>query len=217
MLPTSRWGNAGLAIGVAVALAVWFLHRVGWLDAWDGMFYDRLHSWTAHWHEPRPKVLLLRLAREDAWSDAEAIKTLDMLEGLGAKAIVIDFVPYGNSRDFFQRAAELKNVVIGRELRPDPDNPDNLRLEGWPAAARDLDLPWGVVLLSPSLRGVHRWQQTEVLQGTNRFPTLEQRAAMLYGPTPSGSKTTGTFLINFAGRPGTIANVSLTRVLAGEL
>jgi hypothetical protein len=197
-----------------VALAVWIFHQAGWLGAWDGMFYDRLHSWATHWRDPKPKVLLLRLAREDIWSDAEAVKTLDVLEGLGAKAIVVNFVPYGNSRDFFQRAAELKNVAFGRELRPDPDNPDTLRLDAWPAGARDLDLPWGVVLLPPGLRGVHRRQQTGVMEGTNVFPTLERRAADLYEMQPT---VTGSFLVNFAGRPGTIPNVSLARVLAGEL
>jgi CHASE2 domain-containing sensor protein len=216
MLPTSRWGNAGLVVGIAVALGVWVLHQAGWLEGWDGMFYDRLHAFTTHWRDPKPQVLLLRLEREDAWSDADAIKTLEVLEGLGARAIAVDFVPYRNSREFFQRVAELKNVVFGRELRPDPDNPDNLRLEAWPAAARDLDLPWGVVCLPSSLRGVHRWQQTHVTAGKEAFPTLEQRAAA-YDPTAAKSAVRGPFLINFVGGPGTIPNVSLSRVLAGEL
>src|ERR1041385_2345404 len=150
MLSTSRWGNVGLAVGIAVALAVWAMHQAGWLEAWDGLFYDRLLSLTTRWHDPKPKVLLLRLSREDAWSDAEAIKTLETLEGLGARAIAIDFLPYRNSPEFFQRAGSLKNVVFGRELRPDPDNPDVLRLEPWPAAAHDLDLPFGVVFLPSS-------------------------------------------------------------------
>src|ERR1051325_9955435 len=95
MLSTSRWGNVGLAVGILVALAVWGMHEAGWLEAWDGMFYDRLFSWTVHWQDPKPKVLLLRLPSEDTWSDAEATKTLETLESLGAWAIVVDFGRFG--------------------------------------------------------------------------------------------------------------------------
>ncbi len=119
MSPSPRWGYTGLILGVSVALGVWLLHQAGWLAAWDGVFYDRLVSWTAQWRAPEPKVLLLRLAREDAWSDAEATRALDILDTLGARAIVIDFLPQRNSAEFFRRAAELKKVVFGRELRPE--------------------------------------------------------------------------------------------------
>jgi CHASE2 domain-containing sensor protein len=217
MLRTSRWGNAGLVIGIAVALAVWILYEAGWLEAWDGMFYDRLHSWTTRWRYPKPNVLLLRLGREDAWSDAEAIKTLEVMESLGARAIVINFVPYHNSREFFQKAAEFKNVMVGRELRPDPDDPDALRLDAWPVAARGLDLPWGVMFLPPSHKGVHRWQQAHVTVGTNILPTLERRAVALCDPALTGPGVTGSFLINFAGGPGTLPNIALPRLLAGDL
>ena len=213
----ARWRNAGLAIGISVALGTWALYQAGWLEAWDGVFYDRILSWTTRWRTPQPKVLLLRLGREEAWSDTEATQTLDILEGLGAKAIVVNFVPHRNSHDFFQRAATLKNVMFGRELRPDPNDPDKLLLEAWPGAAGDLELPWGVMFLPPSVNGVHRSQQAHVTVGTETLPTLERRAAALCDPALTRQGVTGTFLINFAGGPGAVPNVSLSRVLAGEL
>jgi hypothetical protein len=202
-------------VGVSVALGVWILHQAGWLAAWDGAIYDRILSWTIRWREPKPKVLLLRIAREDTWSEAGASKTLDILEGLGARAVVLDAMPQRRSRDFFQRAAALKNVVFGRELRPYPDNPDNLRLESWPPAAREFDLSWGVVFLPPGIRGVHRWQQYSVEVGTNTFPTIEKRAAD--DPSAANPASDGSFLVNFVGGPGKIPNILLSKALAGEL
>jgi len=217
MSRSPRWGYTGLALGVSAALAVWILHQVGWLAAWDGVFYDRLLSWTTRWQAPKPQVLLLRLDHKSGWSDTERIQTLNVLDDLGARAIIFDFLPLQNSPELYQRAAELENVVFGRELRPDPDDPDTLRLDAWPAGARDLNLPWGVVYLPPSLKGVYRRQQATVTAGTNTFPTLERRAATLCNPAPLGPLVAGSFLVNFVGGPGSIPNASISRALAGEL
>jgi CHASE2 domain-containing sensor protein/signal transduction histidine kinase len=217
MSPTSRWGYTGLIVGVTVALGVWILQQAGWLAGWDGAFYDRIVSSTIRLREPKPKVLLLRIVREDTWSEAEANKTLDILQGFGARTIVLDSIPPGVSREFFQRLTALRNVAIGRQLRPAPDNPDTLRLEPWPAQAGELQVPWGVVFLSPAIRGVHRWQQSSVLIGTNTFPTVEGRAAALAELSSTVPASTEAFLVNFVGGPGKIPNISISKVLAGEL
>lgn len=200
-----------------MALGVWILHQTGWLAGWDGAFYDRVVSSTSGLREPKPKVLLLRIAREDTWSEAEANKTLDILESLGAKTVVLDSSPHGASREFFQRVTTLRNVVIGRPLRPAPDNPDSLRLESWPAQAGELDAPWGVVFLPAGIRGIHRGQQSSVQVGTNTFPTVENRAAALTEPSSTSSSSADVFLVNFVGGPGKIPNIPLSKVLAGEL
>ena len=200
-----------------MALVVWILHAAGWLAAWDGAFYDQVVSSTIRLRDPTPKVLLVKLAREDAWSEAEADKTLDILESLGAKAVVLDFIPRNSSREFFQRATTLRNVVLGRQLRHDPDDPDALRLESLPAQAHELDVPWGVVFLPPASKGVHRWQQSSVLVGTNTFPTIESRTAALADQSSTSSQKSDSFLVNFVGGPGKLPNMAVSRVLAGEL
>lgn len=217
MAPASKWGKSSLVLGVAVALVVWTLQQAGWLAGWDDMFYDRLLSWTARWREPKSNLLLLRITHEHEFTDDEAIKTLDTLDGLGAKGIVFNFVPGRNSREFFQRAAGLKRVVFGRALRPSPDNPDVLQIEPWPGAARELDLPWGIVFVTPSRKGVHRMHQTHVTVGTNSLPTLETRAAAMFGSISAWRDVHGQYLIDFMGGPGTVPNISLSRVLAGDL
>jgi CHASE2 domain-containing sensor protein/signal transduction histidine kinase len=217
MSPTSRWGYAGLIVGVSVALGVWILHQAGWLAGWDGTFYDRVVSSTIRLREPKPRVLLVRISREDTWSENDANKTLDVLESLGAKTVVLDSVPPGASREFVQRLATLRNVVFGRQLRPAPDNPDILRLESWPAQVGEFQVPWGVVFLPPGIRGAHRWQQSCVQVGTNTLPTVESRAAGLAEPSSTRSASLDPFLVNFLGGPGKIPNISLSRVLAGEL
>lgn len=204
-------------IGVSTALGAWFLHQVGWLAAWDGMFYDRALSWTMHWRNPKPKVVLLQVAREGHWSTPEAIRTLNLLDDLGARAIVFDFVPFQYSREFFQRSAELKKVAFGRELRPDPNDPDTLKLDDWPEAARDFELPWGVVYLPPSVRGAYRSQARSVAAGWDTLPTLESRVANWLNRDSPGPPLAGSFLINFVGGPGSIPNASLSRALSGEL
>lgn len=217
MAPASRWGKSSLVLGVVVALVVWILQQAGWLAGWDEMFYDRLLSWTARWREPKANLLLLRIAREHEFTDEEAIKTLDTLTSLGAKGIVFNFVPTRNSREFFQRAADLKRVVFGRALRPVPEDPDVLRIEPWPEAARDLELQWGVVFAPPSRKGVRRFHQTHVTVGTNSLSTLECRAAAMFGPVSAWRSVHGRYLIDFMGGPGTVPNVSLARVLGGDV
>lgn len=200
-----------------MALGVWILHQAGWLAGWDGAFYDRVVASTIRLREPKPKVLLLRIGREDTWSESEANKTLDILESLGAKAIVLESIPLRSSHEFFVRAVILKNVVLGRELRPAPNNPDTLGLESWPPEARDVPVQWGVVFLPPGIRGIHRWQQSSVLVGSNTFPTMESRAAALTQASSTRSAGTDAFLVNFVGSPGKIPNVPISKVLAGEL
>jgi CHASE2 domain-containing sensor protein/signal transduction histidine kinase len=217
MSSTRRWGYTGVLLSASVALGVWILHQAGWLAAWDGLFYDRLHSWTAGWREPRPKVLMVPLQRENAFPGADAVKALELIEALQPHLVVFNFVPARASGEFFQRAAVLRNVVFGRELRPDPENPDELQLEPWPPEARDLDLPWGVVHLAPSVKGVYREQHAWVTTGTNHFPTLETRTAAMVELALVRPADNGTFLVSFAGGKGRIPNISLSRVMAGEL
>lgn len=213
----SRWGKSTLVLGVGVALVVWILQQAGWLAGWEDMFYDRLLSWTVRWREPKPSVLLLRITRAHEFNDKEAIKTLETLSAFGAKGIVFNFVPTRNSPEFFQLAANLRCVVFGRALRPMPNNPDVLQVEPWPAAVNDLELPWGVVYVQPSRKGVHRWHQTHVVVGTNSFPTLETSTATMFGSLSVLRNVQGSYLINFMGGPGTVPNVSLSRVLTGDL
>lgn len=129
-------------LAILTCLTVWLLQQTGRLESWNGFFYDRILTWTSHWHRPVPKVLTVQVGREAELSDADGIRLLETLHALGAKGIVFTYVPARNSRPFFQRAAELQTVVFGRELRPDPDNPDSMTIEPWPAAAKDLQSAW---------------------------------------------------------------------------
>ncbi|MCX7721530.1 MAG: CHASE2 domain-containing protein [Verrucomicrobiae bacterium] len=217
MAQASKWGKSSLVLGIAVALVVWVLEQAGWLAGWDDMFYDRLQLLTARWREPKAGLTLVRITRQHEFNDEEAIKTIETLATLGAKGVVFNFVPTRTSREFFQRAADLRRVVFGRALQPAPDNPDVLQLEPWPAAAQDADLQWGVVCLVPSRKGVYRWHQTDVTVGTNSYPTLERRAAAMFGPIAAWRSVSGKYLIDFAGAPGSFPNIHLSRVLAGDL
>jgi CHASE2 domain-containing sensor protein/signal transduction histidine kinase len=202
---------------VFAAVGAWILLQAGWLASWDGVFYDRLLSWTAQWRESQPKVLLLRLPGEESWSDKEAIQTIETLDKLGARIIAVNFVPRDNSREFFQRVAQIKKVVFGRKLRPDPKDPDIVQPDIWPEAARGLNLEWGAVCLPPGESGVYRSQQVSVVSGTETYPTFEARTVALWEPASTTLPMTGSCLINFVGGPGTLPNVSLSRVLAGDL
>lgn len=159
-------------------------------------------------------------------SEAEQVQLLNSLHELGAREIVFNFLPSRNTRQFFQRAAELKTVVFGRRLYPNANDPERLEVESWPASARDLSLPWGVVELAPAVKGVYRQAHAYARVGTNVFPTFEMRTASQWeGGTPGGALhsggdvgySTAPFLVSFVGRAGSIPCVEVSRVLRGDL
>jgi CHASE2 domain-containing sensor protein len=217
MASSSRWGYTGLLIGVSMAAGIWGLHQGGLLAAWDGVFYDRFLSWTARFHRTEPNVLILRGGQANLKSETEAVKILDTLDGLGARVIVFNSPPLQSAPTFYEKAAGLGNVVFGRRLRPDPTDPDTLKVEEWPSCASHLDLPWGVTTLPPGLRGIHRSQRTRVRVGEDILPTMEMRTAELCESGTARFTKGDHFLINFVGSPGSIPNVSVATASAGDL
>jgi signal transduction histidine kinase len=215
MSATSRSGYASLVLGGVVALGVWILHQAGWLAAIDGAFYDRMLAGTVRWRAPVPQMLIVRVEHEDDLSAEGLSRLLGLLE-TGAREIVFGFIPRQGTPKFFEEAAARGNVVFGRELRRDKENPEVLRLAPLPPGADNLNFPWGIVHLSSPTLGVYRWQQAYVLGGTNTLPTLEKRLARLRDPV-AASRLSAPFLVSFAGPPGRMPNVELPRVLAGDL
>lgn len=216
MSATSRSGYASLLLGSTVAAAVWVLHQAGWLAAIDGFFYDRILALQTRWRAPEPAVLIVRAEREEDLSGDAVLKLLGALDGAGAKEIVFTAVPIHAGEIFFQAAAERGNVIFGRQLQRDPDNPERLRLAPLPDAAAQRNVLWGVVHVPPPVMGVYRWQQAYVSAGTNVLPTLEKRVSTARDSSRA-SPLSAPFMVNFLGGPGRMPNVELRRVLAGDL
>jgi CHASE2 domain-containing sensor protein len=223
---TPRWGYTASVVAVSVALGVWVVREAGWLSLCDGAFYDRILAGTVGWRDTVPKVITVRVGHDDTLSEPEQLRLLQVLRDLGARQILLDSVPAHNSRQFFEQAQGYKTVIFGRALRPERNNPERLEVEPWPDVAKDLELPWGVIFLSPPARGVYRSCQAYVEAGTNLVPTLESRAASSYEAPMSASPagvaalpvaSTGPFLLSFVGKPGSIPTVEVSRVLAGDL
>jgi CHASE2 domain-containing sensor protein len=196
---------------------VWLLSLLNVLSLLDGSAYDHLVQLSPGVSQSAARVLLVESeldhleGGEDLW-----LKLLQTLEQQGAQQIVFPLSPRRVSRQFYQEAARYGNVVFGRTVVADPDDPETARLAPLPHAAEDLALHWGCTQVPPSSSGVHR-SQSAVCTGTETHDfALEILAALLVlGQQDSLPQT--SYLVNFNGGAGRLPRITFDHVVSGGL
>ncbi|MDX1605732.1 MAG: hypothetical protein R3202_06035, partial [Candidatus Competibacterales bacterium] len=161
----SKSGRRGALLAVGVALAVWLLHLGGALRFADGPLYDLTVRYPLLTPGPNRQVLLIRADPQVLDEDEHvAPRLLEILEDLGTERIVFATPPAAATEAFYRRAQSQRNVLFGRALLTDPESPDSQRVAEWPPAARASDLHWGLTVVPPVERGIHRrqWAGLEV-------------------------------------------------------
>lgn len=141
------------------------------------------------------------------------LKTLQILEQLGAKQVVFTFVPENTGRGFFSAAEVRGKVVFGRRTESAGNGE---RLVPWPPAAESSALPFGVVRIPPAVYGVHRTQAHVHAGDFGRYPDLALIAAQRFLERRSGFPE-NIYMVNFLGGLERLPHVSLKRLLAGGL
>ena len=206
-----------LAYALLATLVIWLAGVSGLSGVVNGLFYDRLITFTAADGGRERSLLLIESNTQTSHlNDAAWEKLLDELARLQARQVVFGFMP-NTSRAFYERAAGMGNVMFGRRLVPTSLSPDDLVLEPLREAARGLPLRFGIMRLTAGEQGVQRRQTVGLDVGGEWHPSLETVAASQWHGRNLAEPAAGAYLINYAGGRAGPPQITLDRVLAGEL
>jgi len=209
----------GIVIAIVIVLGTWMFHVIGIFQLPDAMLYDLAVRYSPA-KSTAPSVLLIAIEPKDRDANEQSwLNVLETLAKLDARQILFTFLPQNASRRFYERANAMGTVIFGRGLVTDPSgNPDETRLEPWPAVVGDLGqtLPFGVIALPPADNGHYRRQYVGFTVQGQRYPVLETRGAgLLTGDPPPLSDQ--PYWVNFQGGQDYLPIVGLQRLLQDGL
>ncbi len=241
----SRWDGAAPRYSAALAgslaaTVLWLLDLTGFLLPLDGLAYDtclRL-GWSAG---SAPAAVLLLEWDEKIVADKPEVypRILTALAALGAEQVVFTFWPENAPSFFHDQAARQGNVLFGRPLLPDAEDPDVWKLAALPGVGA-ASIPWGVVHRPPVERGVARRQYATF---PPTLPLLHQGGGSRFSLSPLVGEEQGsaeshlnlelaaarrrladpsqlpadTYYVGFRGGPGSLPHVPLQDLLAERL
>lgn len=210
----SRWVEAATATAVAGAIAG--LGLLGGFQSLDDAVYDHLMRFKAHSRPQASRVLLLELDDPGIVARDEALlEMIGQLQDLGAAQIVFTFLPPPTAQSFYRAMASTERVVL----------PLPISSAGEPGTVRPLRLPelelsgpilLGIVHAPPLTGGISRSQHSYFSSSDVLYPAIEvQSASQLVGDL--GLTGGRPFLLSFLGGPGSLPNLTATRLLAGDV
>lgn len=201
----------GLGMVLFALCCVWGVNFLGGFTLPEGAVYDRLARYSLTPDDGKANILLVQtpviktIAGDKYWLDL-----LNTIQSFEPASVSITFFPNSVSRRFYEQAANYGNVIFGRQLLRD-DQENKSFLIPLPAAAKELDLIWGVVSQPPTSLGVTRYQYaiSRTENGTHR--SLETTLADFISGRQNGY--TSSYLINFINFHQPIPNVRAQRIL----
>lgn len=212
---TQNWFTAryrALIIAVVTAISIWAMSQIGLFSGLSGWLYDRLVKYSAE-SSYQPSVVLVKLPESSAPGAIEWRKVLDALSRLKAAQVLV-LSPDINAQDQFDQFADTTNLVLGRYLIQDPDDPDKLHLQPWPESSRGI--VHGVANLPESAQGIVRHGTAQrFADGSMQEPIAVVAARERGFETPSVAER--GFLINFNQGRYSLPTLHFERLLAGDL
>ena len=205
--------HAGAA---ALALAAWAAGTIGAFRVIDDPIYDAFMTFRSHGAKDPPGILLVELDDPRALADDERlVGLLSALNNLGASQVAFTFLPPAEASRFYDAAEAAGNVVFPRFLARDPLHEERTSLAPLPAALTARNLAFGVLELPPGA-GMHRSHQGYHEIDGSLLASLEVRIFERVRRASPRLGGTG-YLVDFRGAQGSLPNVSLERVLRGDL
>ncbi|NOZ54753.1 MAG: CHASE2 domain-containing protein [Gammaproteobacteria bacterium] len=203
-------------IALFVILAIWVLRTSGVLEIPSGLTYDLMVRHNLAPHTVSKQILLVRADYEERnASNGYWLRLLDTLELMQAKQILFTFIPGNATSAFFESAQRYGNVILGRAVIEDQENPGRRILEPIPEELAQSSIPLGIVDQPPSSYGIHREQYANIQIAGQHYPTLEIVAVNTALATPL--LPTENYLINFLADENTTPVVTSKRVMSGGL
>ena len=210
---------SGIIIAIAIVLTTWVSHQINFFQITDAALYGLTMRYSLVKPAPPSVLLIAADPRDRGASEQSWLRVLETLEKLGARQILFTFLPENTSPRFFERANTMGTVIFGRGIVADPaGDPDQARLEPWPAAVNTLDRepPFGVVALPPADNGYYHRQYAGFTVQGQHHPALEVRAAAQSAGDPS-LLPDQPYWVNFQGGPAYLPTVGLQRLLRDGL
>ena len=210
---------SGIIIAIAIVLTTWVSHQINFFQITDAALYGLTMRYSLVKPAPPSVLLIAADPRDRGASEQSWLRVLETLEKLGARQILFTFLPENTSPRFFERANTMGTVIFGRGIVAGPaGDPDQARLEPWPAAVNTLDRepPFGVVALPPADNGYYHRQYAGFTVQGQHHPALEVRAAAQSAGDPS-LLPDQPYWVNFQGGPAYLPTVGLQRLLRDGL
>jgi len=205
--------HAGAA---ALAVTIWAAGALGAFRVIDDPVYDAFMTYRSHGVKDPPEILLVEVDDPRLFSDDESlIGLLSALNGLGASQVAFTFLPPAEAYRFYDAAEAAGNVVFPRFLARDPLHEERMALAPLPAALAARNLTFGI-LDSPPGAGIHRSHRGYREIDGSLLASLEVR---VFERVRRASPRLGgiEYLVDFRGGQGSLPNLSLERVLRGDL
>ncbi|MCB1778353.1 MAG: CHASE2 domain-containing protein, partial [Candidatus Competibacteraceae bacterium] len=206
-----------ILITLTVAIGAWSLGALGLFNPYDALIYD-----AAVRYSPSPRnassVLLITASEDEvAAGDAVWLNAIEKLQTLGARQIILAFTPRHVSSRFYERAAQMNHLILGRLLQFSAQS-DAWGLTPWPPAARNFEkrLIFGIVAIPLADNGIYRRNPVYFRLGDQDYPILETQAAqqiIRQDQLPAESE----YWVNFSGGLDYTPVIALSRLLADTL
>ncbi len=202
---------------IITLITVWVGSSLGAFYLLDGIVYDLIVRFTPPHQSTASPLLLVELDQTvqsesgDYW-----LKVLQELERNQPRQVVFHHFPHDASRPFFLHAANMGNVIFGRQVEHDEESTGEMHIvESIPEAALDVTLPFGGVSLPPSEYGISRRHWAWYRYSEGRLPSLVllavnaqmERAPVVENP----------YYVNFFYRTESLPKVKASRILDGSL
>ena len=207
----------GIYICIIVALIIGLMSAFGLFNFFNGILYDKCVLLTTEKSRTESNVLLVEVT-DDQMHDSDMfwMRGLELLESLGAKAIIFSFIPKNVSEAFYKKTLNYENVVFGREVLIGHDDHLILTLEPLPDINDAEKLTCGLLSIPAERHSLHRKQYTSRNIDGVEYPTLEMVAAQLIS---GGSLrlARNPFTINFNGKFNGLPTVNIDTLMSGSM
>ena len=207
----------GMYLTVLVTVVIALASLSGVLRHGQGWFYDQFVNAAPPYKTKENQVFMVYVgAQESAMEEADWIRLLGTVQGLGARQVVFSGLPPQVGASFFDQLRYFSNVVIGRTLKRQENGDEKLTGDVWPAVSAGQDVPFGIMALPVAEHGISRTYAVRIPVGDDMLPSLAVAAAQAQG-VPIPASPGNEYLINFNAGRDRLPKVSAARVLDDAL
>lgn len=207
----------GMYLTVLITLLIGLSSISGITSYGQGWLYDLFVNLVPASKANKSHVIIVETGNQQVpLVEADWIRLLDTLQGLGVGQIVLSELPAEAGGLFFDHVRQYSNVVIGRKQHRQENDVDKLTIDAWPAVLEDAGIPFGVVALPTADHGISRTFAVMVEVAGQRLPSLAVAAARARDVSVPESPD-NEILINFSDGQDRMPRIAASRVLDDSL
>lgn len=205
---------------IALIIIIFFLSYLPILKSIDDLIYDVFIRSSSNGPEAR-KILLVEVKFDDLNQyNKEWGKIARHLNAMDAKGIVFTFLPSEASQDFYHIVAKSTNIIFGRYLQQDPEQPQVQILEPLPSTFKNIPFSFGIISTPPlNEEGIYRYAYLNYVIDNNLYPSLALESAQKLGflPKETSFATDNKYLVNFKGGQDSFNRIDVDQLLTKNI